>query len=250
LSQICLIVESTFQGVSLGLVSLEQSEPLLLWRQHHANNQGTSQALSRLLEQGLGKLACEMSAVGLIAVSTGPGSFTGIKIGLAWVYGLKAAHPRIQLQGFSGLACAGRQLFEAVYREPLQLILPSTKTHGFRATVSGSDQKNLILDLVHISERDEDQGDLAKWLDEGPKRVVLAGHWSKLQDELAKRGQVFEAKSLEELGGYGLDGMLWQFKEKGSSQFSDRLPRPVYLRHSTAEEKRMAEGKFENIADR
>lgn len=84
-----LIVDTTVFGLWLGLSrSKNQGEIEVLTPIESCEGLGDSHKLIEILDRGLTDRELQLHQLDSILVSVGPGSFTGIKVGLAHVYGL------------------------------------------------------------------------------------------------------------------------------------------------------------------
>src|SRR5690554_6838918 len=108
-----LAVESS--SVVAGIAILDDSSLVYEGYNHHKKNH--SQALMPMIENALITSELKLSDIDIIAVTKGPGSFTGLRIGISTVKGLAqatekkvAAIPTLDslahnITGFSGLVC-------------------------------------------------------------------------------------------------------------------------------------------------
>ena len=143
---------------------------------------GQAERLMPLIAEALAAAAIAPAALDLIAVTVGPGSFTGIRIGLAATRGLALAtgRPAIGVGVFDAYAAAvppaarqARTLIVAVESKRDEFYLQAFKTAG--AALAPPAQ-------VHPR-------DLAAWLPAGP--LLLAGDAAaRLQAQLADRDVV------------------------------------------------------------
>lgn len=114
-----------------GVAILDDSNLIYEGYNHHKRNH--SQILMQMVENALLASELELSDIDIIAVTCGPGSFTGLRIGISTVKGLAqatrkkvAAVPTLDslahnITGFSGLVCpimdARRdQVYTSIYR--------------------------------------------------------------------------------------------------------------------------------------
>lgn len=92
------------------------------------------EACLRLLEEGLGALGRGLSEVSLFAADLGPGSFTGVRVGIVLAKTLAWAQ---------GAACAGADAFDLV--DPSEVVaLPSRKGEWFVRTPGAPPERTRV----------------------------------------------------------------------------------------------------------
>ena len=106
-----LTLDTSLVGVSLALFSRgPNGAPQFVWRGSQPANAGSVAAIAELTAQGFDKAKIKAKDLKGLIVSPGPGSFTGIKVGLAFAQGLKLAIGE-------GLSCFGCAAIEAAVDE-------------------------------------------------------------------------------------------------------------------------------------
>ena len=229
-----LLIDTSMLGVSLAICDFGTGKEFK-WRHSHPEQYGSAVKLSQLFQQGLNETGLRSSDFTRVLVSNGPGSFTGIKIGLSWAYGFAASNPKIQWQAISSLAAAAYYLsLQTPEHQPLMVFLPSTKTHGYMAYIDPLD------DMVKTSlvEAGKDKGSYGSLLSLCENsRIFWAGQWDKMQAYLSKLGKEQLILSPPQLLEAGVYGMFKLAMDKEKSIWSKQIPSPNYLRKSTAEER-------------
>ncbi len=228
-----LIIDTSIIGVSMGIADmLSKDQNSMLWQKIHAENMGSVPAIGRMLQEGLAHCQIDVSALAGICVSSGPGSFTGIKVGLAYAFGMKLARPNgIPMLGISGLECARDALAKGHSLPLLKVFLPATKTHGFMATANGS----FLLDTGNA----EQQNELGTSSNDSRNLIFKA--WPLLVDLLTVKGQNYEIIDEIRMCNAAVYGMAEAAKKNWPNGFGVENPAPKYLRLSTAEEKLIAD---------
>ncbi len=122
-----IVVDTSIQGGFLGIS--EESSKIPGWIKSIKDSRSSSMQLASMLKEGLSYYNCSTQDISTILVSTGPGSFTGIKIGLAFCYGLVRSLPGVNLVGASSFGLLYQKL-QSIY-EKVVLVVGSTKTQGF-----------------------------------------------------------------------------------------------------------------------
>lgn len=92
-----LAIDTAGGGLSLGVYDRDQDR--LLARHQQSLRQGQVAALHPALTELLASAWLRLSDIDGVIVTRGPGSFTGLRVGLAAVQGLKAARPALLAQG-------------------------------------------------------------------------------------------------------------------------------------------------------
>jgi tRNA threonylcarbamoyladenosine biosynthesis protein TsaB len=120
--------------------------------------------------------------VGLIAVGLGPGSFVGIRIGLATARGL-AASTGLPVVGVCTLDALGRGIADMAGPERCRLTVVDARRGEVFAALYAASGERLWEPLVAVP------GDLAERVGELPAAPVAAGSGAvRFRDELASRG--------------------------------------------------------------
>ena len=234
-----LVLDTSLVGAQLALVR----DGELVWSAAHRDNAGSLAAIANLF-QAAGVGAHELKG---IAVSVGPGSFTGIKIGLAFVYGLVAACDRDMGPRFwpdSALGAAAEELCLHLGVSRLGLLLPATRTHGFLG-VTGAGGSECLIHTAPTHEPCVPGAEYTARLAQEARDLPLyiVGSWPAMQLALSQVGrQVTEIKQ-ETICEHALRGMCRRGQEAFPTGYTHQLPVPRYLRLSTAEEALVAAGR-------
>ena len=193
-----------------------------------AMERGQAETLLPMIAAVLAAARLRFSDLDLIAVTVGPGSFTGLRIGIAAARGLALA---------SGLPCTGIGSFDAVaagiaparrHGRPLAVALESKRAELFLRCFA-ADGPPLGPALMVAPQ----QADMA--LPPGPFLLVGDAAW-RLAPWLDS-AEVAESSALPELGDIArLAAASWRPGERPS------LPRPVYLRAPDTTQPRAARG--------
>ncbi|MFW7377873.1 MAG: tRNA (adenosine(37)-N6)-threonylcarbamoyltransferase complex dimerization subunit type 1 TsaB [Oligoflexus sp.] len=143
-NKIVLVLDTTIRGAFAAVAEFQESD-------RHVNILSYCQrSVNRAAAAGVSDLVSEVMRGSQLAwqdfdrfvVGHGPGSFTGIKIGLAFAYGVRLAHPEVPLRGYSALAAL------AEIRPGNLWFLPATRSQGYVAFAHpGERAQQWIVDL-------------------------------------------------------------------------------------------------------
>jgi tRNA threonylcarbamoyl adenosine modification protein YeaZ len=234
MSNLYLIIDTTIYGAAIGIsrgfgnhceyleVSLEVAD--------------SARLLPLMVARGLDSVGCSIEDVDHICISPGPGSFTGIRVGLAYAFGLmsglegKGLTPKVL--GISSLDAMARFLFNE-RSEELVVFLPATRTTGYASIVRGSIATLMPIDL-----------DMPHLLETFPKSWIVLGDWPKLNEIAAPYHVNLENRySLSEAARCAIGVMLNESKQSANWITSGDMPQPIYLRQSSVEEKAARESR-------
>lgn len=222
-----LALESSAKAASVALLN----DTELIAQYNQCSGLTHSRTLLPMLEDMLKNTEKKISDVDLIAVAHGPGSFTGIRIGVSTVKGLAWAGEK---------KCVGVSTLEAMAWHGVSrggLVCPSMDARR-------SQVYNALFEIVDgkperlCKDRAISLEDLCAELKETGREVCLVGDGAKLSfDYLTRQGVacVTVPENLINQSAWGV-GMAAQQHEAGTAD--DLLP--VYLRLSQAERERQA----------
>ena len=88
----------------------------------HVSDHQASDALHKASSQVIEEAGVTLPQIATLAVTTGPGSFTGIRLGLAFSYALQSVNPNLTLVGLPTLPLLARQ-YHAEYKEESVTVL-------------------------------------------------------------------------------------------------------------------------------
>ncbi len=121
-----LVFDTTGFGVCLGLYQ----DDILVEKYEKVMEFGQAEELAGGLEQLLARHRLCFNEIGLVGVCTGPGSFTGVRAGLAFARGLGLGCPEVKMTGVSAFEAYAHMLKEqdrAVYNA----VIIETKREDF-----------------------------------------------------------------------------------------------------------------------
>ena len=221
-----LIVDTSVFGVGMALI--DQNKSQIVWKKTIAKKFASASHLSHLWAESQEDTGVDGKDIQRILISSGPGSFTGIKVGLSWAYGFSAAQPEMLWSAVSSFALSAFSIAKVFKSQSLVLMMPITKTHGFlsKFTQDGEESKNHLISTDEIDE--------SKRLVSGAN-IFMVGEWAGLEQKLAQMGLTYKSISFAEVLEFGMEGMIDEVLQKKVS-WSPSLPKPNYMRKSSAEE--------------
>lgn len=222
---LCLVIDTSTTGCIAGFFDLGTGQYLAQFVENQ--KQATDQSLYQLCADFCQKNSFPLRQLGKVAIATGPGSFTGIKIGMAFVYGLKAANPELEVFDFSSLQlCA--QYLAGVKGRPVQVAMSSTRSHGFVF----SSQPTMPSGLFPVSE-------YPQWLDSTSEIYLLDG-FCQLTDRLTSDARAFECLDPNGVATTILAAIRERLTASPSVPWLKSSPAPNFMRQPTVVEKQIA----------
>ncbi len=186
-----------------GKVRFSRSEPM---------HRGHQERLAPLLAEAMAATGARFAELERIGVTTGPGSFTGLRVGLAFVKGLALA---------CGVPCVGIGVLEA-----LAASLPQSA--GRVLAVIDAKRGQVYLQLFQDGGPASPPeavlvGDVGAWLDQrgGRRRLTLVGSGASLLSDVVAPDRVVDLAAPDPLA-------VARLAERAPEP--DAMPRPLYLR--------------------
>lgn len=244
-----LVIDTSIKGVSLAIIDLENKA--ILCQESDEKQFGSGSKISQFLQNALLKTKLTPEALNYFVISPGPGSFTGIRVGLSWLSGFAA--PRMEFISCAAIPSLQAALSEINHLRPEihSVLMPSTKTHGYLSTHfklgNLGKNENLHLNAHHsylVDDKDENGliRSLSSYItNQSNQKVLLIGKpWPQMEKTLLDLALCVEPMDDAELQRYALKGMInfaFSSYEAKDSFKPSLLPTPNYLRKSSAEER-------------
>ena len=229
MKELTLIIDTSIHGAAVG-IHMANGRDLVFSEVSEGVADSASQ-LPHMVERGLRNLSVAWTDVTSVVVSQGPGSFTGIRVGLAYAYGLSfglrgVSEAPARVFGVSTLKTMAEWLARQESTD-IVLCLPATRSSGYLAVTRGGVATLAPLDLTVV-------GATNGW----PDRWVLIGDWELLVNTAnALKGVVLTKLNAKEAAHDSLLAIAALLSRNGGLTWSGSLPDAIYLRKSTVEEK-------------
>ena len=220
-----LCIDTSFLGSRLAVLDIEDDFKVS-WSHLSLDRQTTLVNPLESLDEFLNTSSLQYSDIKGVLVGVGPGSFTGIKIGLSFAYGLLQGSKDRGFQtcrGFSFLEEFMKSHSKASERSFSSMMLPSTKKSAYISWFDGQEAKTCSYYF------DSNVPQLAEAL----KQPLVVG---EPQDKSVYSDDADFLK-LETVNQKSLSLFRTVFKLEWPDAFDSTAPEPKYLRKSTPEER-------------
>ncbi|GER05901.1 tRNA (adenosine(37)-N6)-threonylcarbamoyltransferase complex dimerization subunit type 1 TsaB [Iodidimonas muriae] len=159
MTPVYLAFDTGAQSCSVALLK-EGGVPHILTK---AMRRGQAEALLPMIDDLVRQQGLEMAHISHIAVTTGPGSFAGVRVGIAAARGLALALsvPAIGFTTFEALAFAARTLVEQETTD--QLVLVALAARGDQLYCQSFDKKGQSISAPALSELEDIAALYADW---------------------------------------------------------------------------------------
>lgn len=225
-----LFVDTSIQGGFLALYA-EAKGKNLLWEGSIADNRKVSCDMTSLFKRSLAESSLSIDDLKAVVVSRGPGSFTGIRVGLSWVQGLCLGREDVDLIGsssFSQTLLGVSQNHKASCWQ--RVVISDTKVSGYEVVSSPSGEvKTQVISLL--------PDDLKMRLQERPCDRNYIQSSIEIGEEWEESSELIKIERAE-IARYAFLGMT-SFHIQGQIQeeFSPESIEPLYYKSSSVEEK-------------
>ena len=203
------IIDTSLSGVALATAQVTANSSMLTDKFICPQKRSAE----RILASKTQKMLAHTPPPHKIIVAIGPGSFTGIRIGIAFACGL-AASPQ-QLLGISSLQAIAAWL-AAQHNTAVRLYHAITAASGVLAHIRQADDEVTLANInlpIQPSADDEAQ-------------VFIAGSWPRLAGQLGTQAKHIDTEALLN---YALQALAWQAQRMVIVK-AQEWPRPLYLK--------------------
>lgn len=223
-----LTVDTSLMGLSLRLHKEVKGALAVVSSQYFFTNQIAAAKMPTIIADLLAYQGLGIDSLKSIGVSVGPGSFTGIKVGLSFVEGLGAGAPGLETVGVSPLESL------AYLHRDTAWFLPATKKQGYLGLWVNEGPHLFIVDIVDGELALVHEGTREPFgLDQlSHKLIKVLLPWSLLEEPLQNLGFNLDIYTIESSAKLVQDAMTCALEEKILRR--DLAPR--YVRKSAPEE--------------
>ncbi len=212
-----LVFDTTGYGVALGLYQDDN----LLKKVEKVMEFGQAEELAAGVQRILAETGLGFSEIGLLGVCTGPGSFTGVRAGLAFARGLGIGAPALKMTGVSAFEAYARMLKEgdrAVYNA----VVIETKREDFYFQLFDKDLHRLSAPAALTRE------EIVKILKNHQTSFIGDG-----VERLLSVATGLQIKQVELVEMIGVEALFAVTKQKYFEKNLD-FPKPLYIRGADA----------------
>ena len=191
MAEVALIVDTSIHGAAVALYGFGEFK----LRDVELSQGVTDSArlLPSMVRNLLARNGMRLSDIHSLVVSRGPGSFTGIRVGISFVLGvyegIKETGTSVKLAGTSSLQCLAEEDYKA-HLAPTAIFLASTKTTGYVATGNGHGSSVLPVDCANFAMH------ASEWFAPDVRWRII-GDWPQLVDLNHKRAGSGAIETLE-----------------------------------------------------
>jgi tRNA threonylcarbamoyl adenosine modification protein YeaZ len=219
-----LLIETSLAGTCL---AISNGNGKVLWSFQSEGIASSAATLGEQFKTALNDLHVRTENFQSIVLATGPGSFTGLRIGAAFALGfaegLRANQLPIKFLGVSSLSLIAKARY-AASKVPQTVWLSSTKSQGYWSHFDGKNVREDIIDLHHH--------EIPNCLDNTSEHVSI-GPWDHLSQKIPSVITITNSNAIR----LTFESMAQKVFSAAGTEFEQMLPPIRYLRKSTVEEK-------------
>ncbi|NRA67051.1 MAG: tRNA (adenosine(37)-N6)-threonylcarbamoyltransferase complex dimerization subunit type 1 TsaB [Pseudobacteriovorax sp.] len=233
-----IYLDTSLKGACVALYSSDSTSQVCIAQHSYFSNNIAAGHLTSLIDRLLSSHDLTLRAINSLVVNIGPGSFTGIKVGISFAQGLQLAIPSLRLIGVSGLKALAESTENSLW------FMKATKNQGYAFAVAkgfGSDIlpidcSNQILKFGRV--------DRSQWspfeYDSKIESYNVIGDWNELKVSLSDPRISLKTYSYPIASASLSESSMDSYREIQTKTHSEGLA-PVYVRMSAPEE--LAAGK-------
>lgn len=229
-----VVIDTSIFGAAVGIGATDGHEPAYI--EISENVADSARQLPGMVERGLFRVGGSFESIQEILVSRGPGSFTGIRVGLAYAMGLKSGvaidRGAMRMAGLSSLEILAVDEVKKK-SDVVAVFLPSTKITGYLAL---ADERGSDILAIDTQETPKSLSDLSLRLQSALQ--ISIGVWdSLLSSKFVDARQPVETWE-PRVAAYAAIKAMWHAASGwNETDWQMHDTSPLYLRRSSVEEK-------------
>jgi tRNA threonylcarbamoyladenosine biosynthesis protein TsaB len=213
-----LAIDTALEACSAAL--LDTGQGAILARQSRPMTRGHAEALMPLISEVMTQAETDFTQIDRIAVTTGPGSFTGLRVGLSAARGIGLATDKIVV-GLTTLAALAAPHIAADNMTSIAVAIDARHSHVYLQVFGPAGRTLVGARIVPVAEAVRAASSTpVRLVGSGARMMALA--WPKTSSPL----------SVDERRAADID---WVARLGAAAKESQSAPRPVYLRAPDAQ---------------
>ncbi len=231
-----IIVDTTLQGAHTALVNIDTDNSKLIQVSSCHDNYSSAAKLAVNVEKMLEIYDLSMSDISHVLLANGPGTFTGIKIGLSFVSALNLANRNLKVITLSSL-----ESFSKDRKKSNLSFIPATKTQGYASYFDGEKSELFSVEIKdsELLFKRENTNDILGLDDFDTKTMITLKPWPNLQVVVSDELETMELVNSTYQSIISLHNVV----DWSEAEVKEDIE-PRYLRRSAPEEKLIKEGKL------
>ena len=227
-----LVVDSSIQGLSVAIVDLSKVSKNKT-SVYNLEKFSTAAEINSTINEALTNASCKKEDIKSVLVSLGPGSFTGLRIGMAWVQGFiqgLGGEKKCSLLGVSSLTVLAERLAltDTSKHNSITIVLSSNVSSGFLVTAYKDSKQSPKLEAISLKAIAEDSSLFKE------TSLYCESSWERMHNFLSDNNFAAQHISTVELAELALDAMC-NLSSQQRQNLQSQSFEPLYLRASTAE---------------
>lgn len=219
-----IYIDTSIKGTGVAICSVgnKACNPIL-WSINHFEKNESSLMLSKFIEDGLKKTNLSLEGLVGIVTSIGPGSYTGIRVGLSWVYGMAfSQRAPIKTCGVSSFKLVSRSLCSDSTKRSI-VLLGNTPKFGFMSCSLDKDSSQVS--LLDLSSDIFDNQSIEKTAD-----IYVDESWQQMKEHLTRHQFTYISVKRSWIAAKSFQSMLRYIDEDQVLASADSLPVPMYMK--------------------
>jgi tRNA threonylcarbamoyladenosine biosynthesis protein TsaB len=184
----------------------------VLARRHVVMERGHAEALAPMVDEVMREVSCPFSRLDRLAVTTGPGTFTGQRVGLSFMRGLRVALGK-PLLGVTSLAAMAEEARHEANAECAAAVHDARRGEVYLQAVGQAISVRLVAFETAVS-----------LLEQIPNLIVAGTAAARIAEVLKTRGRAVRLSAVT------APDAVWVARLAQRLEANETVPRPLYLR--------------------